>query len=254
MCRFNEACAAPKAICRWQFSTFSNPLANRSWARTPPPPPSLTAWHCRNLRNRKLLSFFTYVQASKSAPLWGRFSSIKRLIRAGSRRSLYHLIHKNIFIKIFAPYKFWNFGLDSRITVKIMVIIVWMPFLVRSDGVFPGLVALPYCTSFQRDKSQCNLWLSLPGNVGVLSVKIISICLKCCGQIPCHLELLGLKSVISTGFVRVFKDLNFRSSISRPCFEVLIFVFVVVFLLLKVFKCFTADHTTFWRIECKCRQ
>ena len=200
MCRFHEACAAPKAICRWQFSTFSNSLASRSWARTRPPP-RLTAWHCRNLRNRKLLSFFTYVQTSKSAPLWGRFSSIKLLIRAGSRWSLYHWIHKNIFIKIFAPYKFWNFGLDSRITVKIMVIIVWicyiyfvleMPFLVRSDGVFPGLVALPYCTSFQRDKSQCNLWLSLPGNVGVLSVKIISICLKCCGQIPCHLELLGL--------------------------------------------------------------
>lgn len=234
MCRFNEACAAPKAICRWQFTTFSNPLANGSWARTPPPPPpSLTAWHCRNLRNRKLLSFFTYVQTSKSATLWGRFSSIKRLIRAVCRWSLYHLIHKNIFIKIFAPYKFWNFGLDSRITVKIMVIIVWMPFLVRSDGVFPGLVALPYCTSFQRDKSQCNLWLSLPGNVGVLSVKIISICLKCCGQIPCHLELLGLKSVISTGFVRVFKDLNFRSSISRPCFEVLIFVFVVVFFVVE---------------------
>ena len=190
---------------------------------TPPPPPRLTAWHCRNLRNRKLLSFFTYVQTSKSAPLWGRFSSIKRLIRAGSRRYLYHLIHKNIFIKIFAPYKFWNFGLDSRITVKIVEIIVWicyiyfvleMPFLVRSDGVFPGLVALPYCTSFQRDKSQCNLWLSLPGNVGVHSVKVISICLKCCGQIPCHLELLGLKSVISTGLVRV---LNFRSPISRPC-------------------------------------
>ena len=226
----------------------------RGHAYVPPPPFRLTAWHCRNLRNRTLLSFFTYVQTSKSAPLWGRFSSIKRLIRAGSRWSLYHWIHKNIFIKIFAPYKFWNFGLDSRITVKIMVIIVWMPFLVRSDGVFPGLVALPYCTSFQRDKSQCSLWLSLPGNVGVLSVKIISICLKCCGQIPCHLELLGLKSVISTGFVRVFKDLNFRSSISRPCFEVLIFVFVVVFLFLKVLKCFTADHTTFWRIEGKCRQ
>ena len=209
MCRFHEACAAPKAICRWQFSTFSNSLASRSWARTRPPP-RLTAWHCRNLRNQKLLSFFTYVQTSKSAPLWGRFSSIKRLIRAGSRWSLYHLIHKNIFIKIFAPYKFWNFGLDSRITVKIMVIIVWMPFLVGSDGVFPGLVALPYCTSFQRDKSQCNLWLSLPGNVGVLSVKIISICLKCCGQIPCHLELLGLKSVISTGFVRVLKRLEFQ--------------------------------------------
>ena len=224
MCRFNEACAAPKAICRWQFSTFSNSLASRSWARTrrpPPLPPSprLTAQHCRNLRNRKLLSFFTYVQTSKSALLWGRFSSIKRLIRAGSRRSLYHLIHKNIFIKIFAPYKFWNFGLDSRITVKIMVIIVWicyiyfvleMSFLVRSDGVFPGIVALPYCTSFQRDKSQCNLWLSLPGNVGVLSGKIISICLKCCGQIPCHLELLGLKSVISTGFVCVLKRLEFQ--------------------------------------------
>ena len=220
MCRFNEACAAPKAICRWQFSTFSNSLASRSWAHTRHP--RLTAWHCRNLRNRKfrkLLSFFTYVQTSKSAPLWGRFSSIKLLIRAGSRWSLYHWIHKNIFIKIFAPYKFWNFGLDSRITVKIMVIIVWicyiyfvleMPFLVRSDGVFPGLVALPYCTSFQRDKSQCNLWLSLPGNVGVLSVKIISICLKCCGQIPCHLELLGLKSVISTGFVRVLKRLEFQ--------------------------------------------
>ena len=169
----------------------------------PPPPPRLTAWHCRC---------------------------------AGSRRSLYHLIHKNVFIKIFAPYIVW---------ICYIYFVLEMPFLVRGDGVFPGLVALPYCTSFQRDKSQCNLWLSLPGNVGVLSVKIISICLKCCGQIPCHLELLGLKSVISTGFVRVFKDLNFRSSISRPCFEVLIFVFVVVFLFLKVLKCFTADHTTF---------
>ena len=219
----------------------------RGHAHVPPPlpPPRLTAWHCRNLRNRKLLSFFTYVQTSKSAPLWGRFSSIKRLIRAGSRRSLYHLIHKNIFIKIFAPCIVW---------ICYIYFVLEMPFSVRSDGVFPGLVALPYCTSFQRDKSQCNLWLSLPGNVGVLSVKIISICLKCCGQIPCHLELLGLKSVISTGFVRVFKDLNFRSSISRPCFEVLIFVFVVVFLFLKVLKCFTADHTTFWRIDGKCRQ
>lgn len=146
-------------------------------------PPRLTAWHCRNLRNRKLLSFFTYVQASKSAPLWGRFSSIKLLLRAGSRRSLYHLIHKNIFIKMFAPYIVW---------ICYIYFVLEMPFLVRSDGVFPGLVALPYCTSFQRDESQCNLWLSLPGNVGVLSVKIISICLKCCGQIPCHLELLGL--------------------------------------------------------------
>ena len=203
MCRFNEACAAPKAICRWQFSTFSNSLASRSWARTRPPhPPAPASQHgiAETIEIESYYLFFTYVQTSKSAPLWGRFSSIKRLIRAGSRRSFYHLIHKNIFIKIFAPYKFWNFGLDSRITVKIMVIIVWMPFLVRSDGVFPGLVALPYCTSFQRDKSQCNLWLSLPGNVGVLSVKIISICFKCCGQIPCHLELLGLKSVILCRF------------------------------------------------------
>lgn len=165
------------------------------------PPPRLTAWNCRNLRNRKLLSFFTYVQTSKSAPLWGRFSSIKRLIRAGSRRSLYHLIHKNIFIKIFAPYIVW---------ICYIYFVLEMPFSVRSNGVFPGLVALPYCTSFQRDKSQCNLWLSLPGNVGVLSVKIISICLKCFGQIPCHLELLGLKSVISTGFVRVLKRLEFQ--------------------------------------------
>ena len=219
MCRFNEACAAQRL-----YADDNSALLVTLWRVGRghvyvPPPPRLTAWNCRNLRNRKLLSFFTYVQTSKSAPLWGRFSSIKRLIRAGSRWSLYHLIHKNIFTKIFAPYKFWNFGLDSRITVKIMVIIVWicyiyfvleMPFLVRSDGVFPGLVALPYCTSFQRDKSQCNLWLSLPGNVGVLSVKIISICLKCCGQIPCHLELLGLKSVISTDFVRVLKRLEFQ--------------------------------------------
>ena len=65
-----------------------------------------------------------------------------------------------------------------------MVIIVWIIyiflveivfFLVWSDGVFPGLVALPYCASFQRDNSQCNLWLSLPGNVGVHSVKIIHV-------------------------------------------------------------------------------
>ena len=129
----------------------------RGHAYVPPPPFRLTAWHCRNLRNRTLLSFFTYVQTSKSAPLWGRFSSIKRLIRAGSRRSLYHLIHKNIFIKIFAPYIVW---------ICYIYFVLEMPFLVRSDGVFPGLVALPYCTSFQRDKSQCNLWLSLPGNVG----------------------------------------------------------------------------------------
>lgn len=169
----------------------------------PPPPPPPPSQHgiAETIEIESYYLFFTYVQTSKSAPLWGRFSSIKRLIRAGSRRSLYHLIHKNIFIKIFAPYIVW---------ICYIYFVLEMPFSVRSDGVFPGLVALPYCTSFQRDKSQCNLWLSLPGNVGVLSVKIISICLKCCGQIPCHLELLGLKSVISTDFVRVLKRLEFQ--------------------------------------------
>lgn len=204
-------------------------------------PPRLTAWHCRNLRNRKLLSFFTYVQASKSAPLWGRFSSIKRLIRAGSRRSLYHLIHKNIFIKMFAPYIVW---------ICYIYFVLEMPFSVRSDGVFPGLVALPYCTSFQRDESQCNLWLSLPGNVGVLSVKIISICLKCCGQIPCHLELLGLYRFRSRLEKTWISGVQFLGLVLKYLYLFLL----LFFLFLKVLKCFTADHTTFWRIEGKCRQ
>lgn len=204
-------------------------------------PPRLTAWHCRNLRNRKLLSFFTYVQASKSAPLWGRFSSIKLLLRAGSRRSLYHLIHKNIFIKMFAPYIVW---------ICYIYFVLEMPFLVRSDGVFPGLVTLPYCTSFQRDKSQCNLWLSLPGNVGVLSVKIISICLKCCGQIPCHLELLGLYRFRSRLEKTWISGVQFLGLVLKYLYLFLL----LFFLFLKVLKCFTADHTTFWRIEGKCRQ